>query len=662
MASSDVKRLSGGVPPLSAPLPQGWIQMQDPSGSDRPLYCNPSTGQTSWARPVVRVLPPGWIKSQTPDGKAIFIHPETQRCSFEWPQADQKAPLPQAQMPHLDRSITTPGTTPVQPKPDLLRSQTTHSPASHKPMAAITSVNAALAPSSQATRVVPQMPERTPTRALSSKFTSDLVQTTSAMKEVTISGSVLAARQAKVVGETLVSRRKMVKASKKMVVHTGAFGVKTGRAMKGLMSEMVDAADKKGKYQPKVNASMSYGGQTLPQGTMPSQSYDSQHQQQHTLSAQTLPSSAATGTGVMPTTVPARKPVRLGSTSANFSASHNVQHNASGNVGQAAAFNYPHMAEPSVMPPSTAVQAQGLTASSTSPGLPSYAEATNPSTPAPNPPGVRPPRKPVSQPASIPFSGSAATSGSPMDSTAPGPVQQQADPSQNHTPGISNPPAAINPPVVQYIIQSPPSQQPGYGPNQIGNPFAQGLTAPAPQPVTIQQNQTTVVQQSTSSDTTDLMLAQLQMAMTQQQSTTSNQFLQQTPTTQPVMVDQSVYVDQSQYVNVDTTTVGDSSTTYIDQTQYVDVENTVGNPTLGDTATNTYVDYTDTTEVVTFVDPTDGEVYVTSKEQEGVVYVQQDATTGEFYEVEYQDDNTTGAVLETADPDLGLQDTDALCF
>ena len=103
---------------------------------------------------------------------------------------------------------------------------------------------------------VHQLSERNNTRVLSQKFNSDLAQTTSAMKEVTISGAAVATRSAKVVGQTLVSRQKMAKASKKMVVHTGALGVKTGRAVKGIMSEMVDAADKKGKYQAQTGVTL----------------------------------------------------------------------------------------------------------------------------------------------------------------------------------------------------------------------------------------------------------------------------------------------------------------------------------------------------------------------------------------------------------------------
>lgn len=253
--------------------------MQDPSGSGRPLYCNPSTGQTSWERPEVRVLPSGWVKATTPDGKDIFIHLETQRCTFQWPEQGvsppARSPKPVVQGTPISRTVTVPGNGIVQSKPKIVRSQTVpvlpqqqHAIATRKHI-----------PSSTAANTIDHLSDRNNTRVLSSKFASDLAQTTSAMKEVTISGASLATRQAKVVGQTLVSRKKLGKASKKLVVHTGALTVKTGRAFKGLVSEMVDAADKKGKYDPNQRHPIPSKTKVLPQN--PTKTLVNEHQQEH---------------------------------------------------------------------------------------------------------------------------------------------------------------------------------------------------------------------------------------------------------------------------------------------------------------------------------------------------------------------------------------------
>ncbi len=234
------------------PLPQGWLAMQDPSGSGEPLYFNSLTGQTSYARPVVRILPPGWVNSQTPDGKTIFIHLETQRCSLEWPQQVQEVQTQQPQMPQLSRYTTTPGNITAQGRPDLFRSQTVPVRPPQSPPIVSLNINAAVVrkavPGLEEAYAVHQLSERNNTHTLSQKFNSDMAQTTSAMREASISGAAVATRSAKVVGQTLVSRKAMAKASKKMLVHTGAFGVKTGRAVKGVMGEMGDAADERGKY------------------------------------------------------------------------------------------------------------------------------------------------------------------------------------------------------------------------------------------------------------------------------------------------------------------------------------------------------------------------------------------------------------------------------
>jgi hypothetical protein len=183
-------------------------------------------------------------------------------------------------------------------------------------------------PGLQEAYAIHQLSERNNTSTLSNKFTSDLAHTTSAMKDATISGASLAVRGSKAVGQTLVSRKKMAKASMKGIVYTGALGVKTGRAVKGLMSDMVDAADKKGKYQPKVRPFVPHDGQSKSQPQIqPAQQVHAyeyqQHMQQQLQSQQSLPPQVVNNTlpGVSPTStvpaaalkparVPVRKPVR----------------------------------------------------------------------------------------------------------------------------------------------------------------------------------------------------------------------------------------------------------------------------------------------------------------------------------------------------------------
>ena len=299
-------------------LPPGWMAIQDPSGSGKPLYYNSSTCQTSYARPAVRVLPTGWVKSQTPDGKTIFIHPETQRCSLAWPQEAQKVHTQKSQMPQLSRFTTTPGNVAAESRPDLFRSQTVPARIPQSPPVVTLNINAAAArkavPGLEEAYAVHQLSERNNTHTLSQRFNSDLAQTTSAMREASISGAAVATRSAKVVGQTLVSRTKMAKASKKMLVHTGAFGVKTGCAVKGVMGEMLDAADKKGKYQPEVRPFVPYNGQVQPQVLAQMHSHESQQQEKmsmsNPLSTQPILGSSAVAMSA-PTKIPARKPVRL---------------------------------------------------------------------------------------------------------------------------------------------------------------------------------------------------------------------------------------------------------------------------------------------------------------------------------------------------------------
>ncbi|KAJ9613020.1 hypothetical protein H2200_002961 [Cladophialophora chaetospira] len=316
------------------PLPPGWLAMQDPLGSGKVLYYNASTGRTSYARPVIRILPPGWVRSQTPDGKTIFVHIETQRCSLEWPQEAATVQPQQVQMPQLSRHITTPGNATAPSRPDPVRSQTAPVRTPQSPPMVTLNINSAAArkavPGFEEAYAVHQLSERNNTQVLSQRFNSDLAQTTSAMREVTISGAAVATRSAKVVGQTLASRKKMAKVSKKILVHTGALGVKTGRAVKGVMGEMVDAADQKGKYQPKVRTFVPYDGQAQPQVVDQVHAYEYQHHQQMVVSQPQLnqqisgPSPAPTP---VPAKIPARKPVRPFSVSIHPSMSNQASIN-----------------------------------------------------------------------------------------------------------------------------------------------------------------------------------------------------------------------------------------------------------------------------------------------------------------------------------------------
>ncbi|EXJ74983.1 uncharacterized protein A1O5_01679 [Cladophialophora psammophila CBS 110553] len=94
------------------------------------------------------------------------------------------------------------------------------------------------------------------------------------MEQVTIFGASLAARQVKIVGQTLGRRKKMPEASKKAVVQAGALSIKTGRAVKRLMGEMIDVADKKGNYKPKSNQVVPLAGQARPGVTYQAPTYD----------------------------------------------------------------------------------------------------------------------------------------------------------------------------------------------------------------------------------------------------------------------------------------------------------------------------------------------------------------------------------------------------
>ncbi|KAI9875859.1 MAG: hypothetical protein M1823_007384, partial [Watsoniomyces obsoletus] len=100
--------------------------------------------------------------------------------------------------------------------------------------------------------MVHQLSENNNVKVLSQKLASDVAETT-------ITAASLATRQAKVVGKTMVSPKKMQRFSKKIAVQSGALTVKAGRACKVMMNEMVDAADGKGKYgQKKVRRYVAY--------------------------------------------------------------------------------------------------------------------------------------------------------------------------------------------------------------------------------------------------------------------------------------------------------------------------------------------------------------------------------------------------------------------
>ena len=161
-----------------ARIASSWLEMQDPSG--RTMYYNPTSGKTSWARPVVRQLPPGWVKSQTPDGKTIFLHPETQRCSFEWPEQPQPA-----QMPQLSRNTTTTEASTTNQKPALVRSQTVPAQPSQKAPLLTVGVNAEVArrmvPGVNEALAVHQLAQQNNSAALTQKFNSDLAHTTAAL-------------------------------------------------------------------------------------------------------------------------------------------------------------------------------------------------------------------------------------------------------------------------------------------------------------------------------------------------------------------------------------------------------------------------------------------------------------------------------------------------
>ncbi|KAK5045654.1 hypothetical protein LTR84_009023 [Exophiala bonariae] len=321
--------------PQLLPLPPGWLEMADPSG--RTLYCNPTTGTTSWERPSVPQLPLGWMKSQTPDGKTIYIHAETQRCSYEFPSQPQASvSQPQAkiqpqirplntQMPQITRYPTAPGKNATIGAPVLHRRQTAPVQALQDPLSVTVSVNTTMArkavPGFNEALAVHQLSERNNSTVLTKKFAADLAVTTHAMKDATISGASLATRQAKVAGQIMVDPKKMQKMSKKMVIKTGAMGVKTGRALKSMMGEMVEAADKKGKYQPKDRHFIPYDGQVeyqmkvpvqhpaqVPMKTHEDEFQQQQQQQQQEASIVPRPHPAASQTTI--TGVPARRPVR----------------------------------------------------------------------------------------------------------------------------------------------------------------------------------------------------------------------------------------------------------------------------------------------------------------------------------------------------------------
>lgn len=250
----------------------------------------------------------------------------------------QLQPQPQPQvvpMPQITRFTTAPGKPAAIGTPTLNRSQTAPVQASQDPLSATVSVNTTMArkavPGYGQALAVHQLSDRNNSTVLTRKFAADLAVTTTAMKDATISGASLATRQAKVAGQIMVDPKRMQKMSKKMVIKTGAMGVKTGRALKSMMGEMVEAADKKGKYQPKNRQFVPYDGQVEYQMKIPVQGpaqapetihdteyQQQQQQQQHLLTSQpqqvSLQSVTQTHVGTIPPTttggIPARRPIR----------------------------------------------------------------------------------------------------------------------------------------------------------------------------------------------------------------------------------------------------------------------------------------------------------------------------------------------------------------
>ncbi|KIW64049.1 hypothetical protein PV04_09009 [Phialophora macrospora] len=712
------------TPPVAASplpqLPQGWMVMQDPSGSGRPLYCNPATGQTSYARPIARVLPPGWVKLPTPDGKTVFFHPETQKCSSEWPQEAPKVHSQQAQMPQLNRYATAPGNIATQAKPDIFRSQTVpgHTPQS-SPLITM-SINAEAArkavPGLDEVYAVHQLSEKNNTRALSQKFNSDLAQTTSAMKEATISGAAVATRSAKVVGHTLGSRRKMAKASKKMLVHTGALGVHTVRAVKSVMGEMVDAADKKGKYQPKVRPFVPYDGQLQEQivGQVHAYEYQQQHQinMAHTAVGQPLPSPTPPA-GPVPVRIPARRPVAPLSVSVKPSFSNQTS------IDVQASFN-PSVEVPSVTPPGAPAIApapaqasqstssapiaeddgenntlsvaapplephQTCSASSTQALQASPGETLTPSSvqvqqispqTAPTPPSVGTgvsglanmqairPNLAATQQQSAPLTSVQAQGSLTIDASSGPPSYAQATGQPASTPVTARPPRRPLSQAATTRPQRPVAGRPSGNPAAtVGQPgTAQYVTYQPEQP--IYQSQQVIYADQGSYASTQLMASDPQPLIVEQNQT----IIQQSSGGQDAMMaqlqmqmaQQSATDQLLSQQNADTQNMllaqaqmASAQPVCVEQNFYVDQSQNMDICNVQENNMTAYADYGGTDEVVTFAAAGYVEAYAMETAGEEVVYVEDGAAEDWFYEAD-----ATGEMYEA---DLGGDDTE-LCF
>ena len=245
-------------------------------------------------------------------------------------------------------------------------------------------------------------------------------------------------------------------------------------------------------------------------------------------------------------------------------------------------------------------------------GPPSYTQAT--SLPTPLSATNRPLRRPLPQAAHAPLQRPVAAQR--PSSANPALAQPQTRPQYIIT-------TASGPSTMQYVAYPQEqvlqhqaqhvvySGQPLY---TLSQPYASG-----PQPVVIEQNQT-IIQQSAGGQ--DLTLAQMQMQVAQQ-SATDQLLLQQYAETQRTMLAQAQVASTQQPVYVD-------QDIYIDQGQYVDVTN------IQENNLNANVDYSATTEVIAFTDAGYADAYATGAAGDELVYVDEADMNGDYYNVEYE--------------------------